>query len=391
VRLRAVDTAGEPMPAPSGSRLAGPLWVEARPNLRRTHVLAGDILAALGKRRDIAGKGRNEHDDIRHACAWLRAHDVTELVVTHAQRLHPKILGSLVRLAARAGAEDLWLVHQPPRTDQFQRSLTRRGAAPLHVADLPPFAEPAAREAAADPHQPLPAVPRTEFVTFRADYRRRLDPCDAARVDARFNQTAGRCHQQLSSRGPTRECVADLLHAILNTAPPDAELIVDVRALQTAAWHHDLYIKIDLDRLTRSEERPRLPPAAVDDALAAYRQPYRALCATLGRVGHGVADIAAVAILDTDAQLGAITCRGHEVRLGPAAHRALRAQLWLRADAGADAGDPLLPHTPKALAKALADAAVDLGVRVHGRRAERSRDHTQGGLRALGVTITALP
>jgi hypothetical protein len=38
----------------------------------------------------------------------------------------------------------------------------------------------------------------------------------------------------------------------------------------------------------------------------------------------------------------------------------------------------------------LAGEAVDVGVRVHGRRAERTRHHTQGALRALGITITDL-
>jgi len=49
-----------------------------------------------------------------------------------------------------------------------------------------------------------------------------------------------------------------------------------------------------------------------------------------------------------------------------------------------------MPHTPKAVAKALTDAVIDVGVRVHGRRAERTRDHTQGALRALGITVADL-
>ena len=58
--------------------------------------------------------------------------------------------------------------------------------------------------------------------------------------------------------------------------------------------------------------------------------------------------------------------------------------------AGAGPTDPLLPHTTKALANVLTDAAQDLGLHLHGRRAERTRDHTEGALRALGITVTSL-
>jgi hypothetical protein len=88
--LVSVDVTGAPVTIPAHPPLVtGALWIEARPDLRRLHVLAGDVLAALGKRRDLAGKGRNEQDDVRHAVAWATAHGITDLVVTEAQRLHP--------------------------------------------------------------------------------------------------------------------------------------------------------------------------------------------------------------------------------------------------------------------------------------------------------------
>jgi hypothetical protein len=65
----------------------------------------------------------------------------------------------------------------------------------------------------------------------------------------------------------------------------------------------------------------------------------------------------------------------------------VRVQRQLRLATGASPDDPLLPYSPKALT----EAATDLGVRVHGRRAERTRDHTEGALRALGVTVETLP
>ena len=65
-----------------------PVWVSVRPNLRRIHVLAGDILETLGRTRDVSGKGRNESEDVQLAAAWLGAHRTTALVLVDAQRLH---------------------------------------------------------------------------------------------------------------------------------------------------------------------------------------------------------------------------------------------------------------------------------------------------------------
>jgi hypothetical protein len=365
----------------------GPLWVEVRPGLHRMHTLAGDILAALGKNRDIAGKGRNEHQDIAHAIAWLRAHNISDLVVVDAQRLHPKILGSLSRLAASAEVE-LWLLHRPPRTDAFVLSLSRRGPDIAEIDDVP---RPTPRAPMSPtPSAALPAVPADEFVSFRAAYQRALDDEQAARVEQRFLTTARHCHKRFAADGATEKTVATLVHHIVNPAPDDPELVVDLRALQVAAWDHNLYVKIDMPRLLNSEERPRIPTARADGGLAAYRQPYRAIACSLGRLGHGVADIADITIGDTRPDGRRLSCNGHEVELGDAAARAVRAQLHLRARSGATEDDPLLPQTPKALAKALTDAAIDVGVRVHGRRAERTRDHTQGALRALGITIADL-
>src|SRR6476661_4103355 len=94
-----VDTTNIPIRVPHQPAAAGSaIWVEIRPDLKRSAVIAGDILAALGKRRDVAGLGRNENEDIALAIAWLRAYDITGLVATEAQRLSPLCLRQLVQL-----------------------------------------------------------------------------------------------------------------------------------------------------------------------------------------------------------------------------------------------------------------------------------------------------
>jgi hypothetical protein len=387
--LVGVDVTGAPVTMPAHPPLTtGTLWVEARPDLDRLHVLAGDLLGALGKRRDIAGKGRNQQDDIRHAIAWATAHDIENLVVTEAQRLHPIVLTGLVRLAGEVGAR-LWLLHRPPRSDAFVRSLARRGATTAEVAEVSrPVAVPIPDQT---PTVDLPAVPTDEFLTFRAACMQALPADGAARVDAYFQAAARACDEALRDYCSSRHTVADLLHRILNAAPLDAQLTVEVRALQAAAWHHDVYVKVDLARLLHSEERPRIPAADADAALAAYRQPHRAITVALTRDGRGLEDIGAVRIGDASPDGGTLTIADGAVRIGPHTARAVRAQRHLRLAQGAGADEPLLPHTPKALAKALTEAASDLGIHVFGRRAERTRDHTEGALRALGVTVYALP
>jgi hypothetical protein len=387
--LVSVDVTGAPVTIPAHPPLVtGALWVEARPDLRRLHVLAGDVLAALGKRRDLAGKGRNEQDDVRHAVAWATAHGITDLVVTEAQRLHPLILRALITLAGDVGAQ-LWLVHRPPREDEFVRALTRRGATDAALAAVPlPAAAPQAPVVA---RAELPAVPAEDFTTFRNSCQQTLSPEDAARVEAHFTATAARCDAVLGNAGANRATVADLLHRILNPAPADAQLTVELRALQTAAWHHDLFVKIDLPRLLHSEERPRITTAEADAALAAYRQPHRAITVALTRAGRDLTDITAVRLRDAADDGTSVKVAGEGIAVGPHTARAVRAQRQLRVAVGAGLDDPLLPYSSKALAKALTEAATDLGIHVHGRRAERTRDHTEGALRALGVTVEALP
>ena len=382
-----VDVTGVPVTIPAHPPLVtGALWVEARPDLRRLHVLAGDLLAALGKRRDIAGKGRNEQDDVRHAVAWATAHRIDDLVIVEAQRLHPLILRGLIALSGDLGAR-LWLLHRPPRDDAFIRALVRRGAVKAELADVP-FPTAASVPLNAEPLH-LPTVPADEFTTFRHSCQRMLT-ADDARVDAHFTATAGHCDRVLVKAGAPRKTVADLLHRLLNPAPGDAQLTVELRALQTAAWHHELYVKIDVPRLLHSEERPRISIADADAALVAYRQPHRAISVALTRAGRDLTDIGALRLRDAADDGSALDVAGEPIAVGPHTARAVLAQRQLRLASGAGPDHLLLPYSLKALAKALTEAATDLGIHTHGRRAERTRDHTEGALRALGVTVATL-
>jgi hypothetical protein len=363
-----------------------PLWVEVRPGLRRIHTLAGDVLAALGKRDDVSGVGRNEHEDVGHAIAWMVAHDVTALVLRPADRLHPVIVANVVQHLDRARIP-LWLLHQPPRSDSFIRKIERLTTArALEEVPLPQPAPATGHRTTADAVDP--ALPDADFLFFMDACRRTLVPADAEAVEQQLSRSVAQANDTLRRRGATPAAVAELVQHILNPAPRDGALITQVRGLQIAAWHHDLYIQVDLQRLLNSEERPRLAAASAEERLTVYRQPYRAITPILTLAGLGVEDISSLPIRAACPTGSSIRTTNGSIALGTATARAVRAQRHLRRNA--DPAQPLLPHSPKALAKALTDAAVDVGVHVHGRRAERTRDHSRSNLRALGITITSL-
>ncbi len=138
-----IDTTHTPVPAPPPAQdPTGPLAIEIRPNLRRLHVIAGDVLAAIGKRRDIAGKGHNEQEDIDHAQAWLHAHQTPDLTIHHTQRLRPNTLRRLRELAHEGGVERLWLLHAPPRSDSIAHALDRQATRTGTTGEIPQTASP---------------------------------------------------------------------------------------------------------------------------------------------------------------------------------------------------------------------------------------------------------
>lgn len=382
-----VNITGDPLQPQPWHADGDPLWVTVRPNLRRIHVLAGDILAALGKSREVGGKGRNQSQDVHLAAAWLRAHHCPALVVVDAQRLDPRILASLTRLAELA-VTDLYLLHRPPITDATHRAIFRRT-----TAELPPGQVPAP---ATKPMPPVTtpearfAVPRHDFHTFLAAARTHVPADHRDAVIADFADTmADTCHRIASSTNPQAETALALVGTI-TAAHPDTVLTTRLRAIQRAAWDHDLHVSVDLDLLLASQERPRTPTGQAATELLHYRQPYRGIAWHLSHHHVGVTEIAQLPISAACPDGSAITCSTGTIAIPAALEAAVRAQLAIRAAEAADTGAPLLPYTPKTIAKTLTSAAADLGLPAHGRLAERQTLQPERWLKKLGVTIRTL-
>jgi hypothetical protein len=378
----AVDITDQPITVPNCAPSPGePVWTRVRPNIRRTHTVATDVLAALGKRRDLAGKGRNEHEDIQLAIAWLKAYEATDLVLLDAQHFGSKVLGNIARLAEAASA-DLWLLHRPPAGDIFIRALHRHAQVTKTIADVPaPTHRPGNTRAATGFAQ----VPRHDIHQFRAVVEATLTGRASDTVLACLDDTARTAYLRMSPAGATPAVIADVVDDLLLDAPGDDELITRVRGVQLAAWQHDVFVRVDLDALLNSEERPTLAASAVDDALAAYRQPHRILTVALTRRGHSLDAIAGLRCSDVldDGRRLHIGNRIVDVAGEPA--RALRVATGLAE------GERLMPYAPQTLAAMLTDATKDLGLHVKGRRAERTRPKHTAFLRRLGITLRALP
>ncbi len=381
----AVDTTNQPVGPPTGPAAPGSaVWVRVRPSIRRTHTVATDVMAALGKRRDLAGKGRNEHEDIQLAVAWLRAYDTRELVLVDAQHLGSKVLGNVVRLAATADV-DLWLLHRAPGSDVFARALHRHASTTKTLADCP---APAPIRATPALVRAFPAVPRHDVHQFRTAVETTLTGPDRDTVLGCLDATAASAHTRLAAEGATAATVANLVDDLLLDAPCDDELITRIRGIQLAAWHHNVFLRVDLTTLLNSEERPSLPATEVDAALIAYRQPHRIITIALTRRGHSIHDV-------TELRRRDVLEGGQQLRIGdrivdvpPPVTRALRVALNI---APGEPDDRLLPYAPQTLAAVLTDATNDLGLHVKGRRAERTRPKHTAYLDRLGITVRRLP
>ena len=385
--LHEVDVTHQAVSAPAGIATAGSaLWMEIRPDLKRGAVIASDILAGLGKRRDVAGLGRNQAQDTALAKAWLRAYDIEHLVATEAQRLTPLLLRYLVTLASDTGLQ-LWLLHRSPRDDVFLRGLTKRGAHPMQVSDVPA----AQHQLALEESRPTLAVylPAAGFHQFLSACRDNLNATDHSKVLTRHRTRTALFEAALHRDGANIKTIALLMEQVLRPAPHDDLLTIDLRALQTACWQRDLYVKTDLPTLLASPERQQCDPEIADRALMAYRQPHRAVAVALAAQQVGVTDTHALRITDAHPDGTLNVPDGRRLELGEHTRRALRALLLLRKTQGAQAHEPLLNVKERAISSALIDANSQLDIRVHGRRAER-HVHPRRWLTALGLTVASL-
>jgi hypothetical protein len=380
----------------------------ARPDTRRAVWLGWDLLTAVGVHRDARGSaGRNADTDWQLVPAWLTAHAVRDIIVSHVELLAPAVLQPLLLLAAQVQAR-VWLLGCPPRTDvqvahldswteeELDYPAFRIGwEAVLDAAGVEAEAQPDATETAE------PALPSSDFLTFRADCRRLLDPATFTAIDARYTHVL-RTTFDWASEQPAEEMperLATRVDELLQNCPGVNDVIVTVRAVQAALLRADWHLRADLDQITgAAATRPRRANRTPDTwrSLRAYRTPYRPAVVALTAAGLDVSQIRALKVEDVDTDGATVHVNGTSVALEPGSDVYLRAQMYARVGDGARDSDPLLVDTAgdtlgeRAVATALTHARTELGVDVSGGPVRRRRPNATRWLAGWGMTLTRL-
>ncbi|MFD0733201.1 hypothetical protein [Planotetraspora mira] len=169
--------------------------------------LAQDILVALGKSPTVVLHGRSAAAAAWHsATAWVIAAKIRRLVVLRTHLLTAAVVARLTHLAAESGAALTLVWHASPPanwSDLIPQATLRRleqgrsledALAPGPESEAAPCAAPAMECSAIVPdwkrrdldllmNQPLPRVPRSGLLRFRADARRELSRENFAWVD----------------------------------------------------------------------------------------------------------------------------------------------------------------------------------------------------------------
>jgi hypothetical protein len=331
---------------------------------------ARTLLKAMGKDDSVTGMRMHASDSVHVAPLWLIAHRTRLVVVASAQMWQAKVLTDFLRLMSATPASVLLLVdhgHAKTVADAcvgYAPTAIAWDAVAAHAPEAP------CSESLPDPRP----VPKTDWMTFRADCRAEMDAAAFEAIDARYRsafqaaRTAIAEHQDLDDA-----TVADLLKGLIRNSRDVGEATAAFRATQAAFFEAGYNLRIDVDRLIAILAHSRQPNYSDRDwcALRAYRDPARpAVCALYG--SH--APVKAIAEFSV-ATAKMILAEGHlDGRpLHPEARTFIAAQILRRQLEGAADGDPFIGL--KAIGGVLTAAARDIGLLVAG-QPNHDSEHT---------------
>lgn len=377
--------------------------IRGRADTRRIGWVAADLLAALGKQRDVTGVGRNDDTDWLLAHIWLVASDIDDLVITDLANLPADVLHRLLLLTCSIGVT-LWLVADHA-VDQAHFDVLKDW--PVTPVPREKFDEYWRRhDPARGRHRPSPGpnwpvnVPDVDFPVFRAEARRQLSDADFNIVDAAYLIAYGEAQRWVTSEtNPTEELVAGFLRHQLSRTTTTAQMTTIVRATQAALFVQDWLVQVDLIRLLASNDAA-LHAVATDPGtwqrLLAYPEPHRGVICAFTAAGLDAATQVGVCLEDLNDAGDLVTVEGRTVALPRGTRLFVHAQRYLRQLQGAEPQDPLLatatgsPLSPKSLATVLTAAARDLGVPLVSGQVLRSDKDDRSWLRRRGVSVIHL-
>lgn len=362
------DTAGARRLGAANNPGAGVVVVAVPPDLRRGYELGWELLAAYGARDDVAGTGRNHEQNWDLVVAWTLAHAITDLVVLDAQWLTDELAGDLAGLAAIADLT-LWLVAPVPVSDRYAEALKPW---PVHPGDpkrlaaaLPSPPEPARAPTA------FPRVPRDNWTTWLAAARRHLPQSEAATVEARYRMAFDAAVEHLGCADAVDEDAAlGHVRSELARCADAEEMLTVTRAVQAAAFRSGWLLHADLPRLLATADtasRAAVTNPANFAALAAYREPYRAVACALAALDLSTDQMTGLTVDDAAVDGTTLTVNGTPTPMPAGTSAYLRAQVTLRLLEGAAPTDALLassggPYRDRTLVNAVRAAIGDVGV-----------------------------
>ena len=231
--------------------------------------LAEDVLVAFGKRpRAVNGEDAGRRGwDLVHL--WACAERVQHLVVLRADRLPASQLAELADLV-RATDATLWLV-AAHRLNAVQRAVLGAPTAMSPCGASLPWRDALCDLPAAPAVVAFPAVPDSDFLSFRAFARRLLEPSAFARLDEVYRSTfhAARAAVRTCWRKPQpwlgahappagwdRALAEAAVQRLTVTAAGPAELTTRLHAIRAAFFGQGLYLD--------------LPPGTLTEQMAAH-------------------------------------------------------------------------------------------------------------------------
>lgn len=389
----------------------GVVVVRVSPGPHRLHLIAMDVLNALGKHHNRPGNVRAGEENWQRCVAWLAGERVRHLIVDRAEILQAHQWEAFIGLAAHCRLS-LWLVAHGGSLARNQREtlanwplteitfdeFTAGHAARLNAAATCTRGESRTATVASEP---FPTLPHSDFTTFRADCKHLLAPAAFERVDSEMTNAARSTRRWLADTAD-RNSVAmnEWLRELIEGCSSTAQAVARLRAAQAVCLMDGLLVTVDLERLAASTTV--LPPA-IDRQLVGQLREYsntrRAAAALLVCLTGAAPEVL------TQLNVGDVSY--DEVRIGAAtfvvpdiARGLLAAHLHYRLQAGAGTGDALFADdyrsthgdrlTPRSMRRAIQDVGRTHGLMLWGERRIRADPANYGWLRRRGVSAREL-
>lgn len=382
--------------------------VRVTPGPQTLQSIAADLLKALGKDHSLPGTMRNGEENWRRASVWMSGERVRQLIVDRAETLQPKRWQDFIGLAAHCGL-DLWLVAHGGSLTRGQREMLDDW--PLAEVTIKQFlamhpnpgtdTDAEARVKPDGPVEPFPAVPRSDFTTFRADCHLLLEPEAYERVEGEMRYAADLTRRWLSEAvTPDSAAMKEHLRELIEGCRFTDLALARLRAAQAVCLVAGLLVTVDLERLAASTRTAR---PLIDEQLVRELRRYactRRAAASLISCLTGASPEAISRLNVNDVAEAEVRIAGKTFGVPALARGVLVAHIHARLQAGAGPDDALLSNahrgslgercTPRTARRSIDDVARASGLMLWDERSTKEDRSNQQWLRRRGVSVSVI-